>query len=90
MDKVVGQSFDGPAPLQAYRSQYHLKTCKWCKTLLTGQPQCWEHPGGFEVQGFANKQWVYTECPGCDYQWAMHKLGISQLMNVYTGEDVKV
>jgi len=34
------------------------------------------HNGGWNVEGFDKKQWLYITCPGCGYQWALHKLNI--------------
>lgn len=64
------------ANLQDYAKQIEGKTCKWDKTPLEPVVEYWEHAGGYNVEGFEEKQWLYTECPKCEYQWALHKLGI--------------
>ena len=48
------------------------------KVSLAHEPiKHYEHDGGWEMDGFNRKQWLYVECPNCKYQWALHKLGIS-------------
>lgn len=32
------------------------------------------HPGGVELVGFQERQWVWFECQGCKYEWALWKL----------------
>ena len=66
------------ATFKDYAEQVRGKVCKWCKTAL--QPTAtlsWDHPGGFHVEGYVEKQWIYTECPNCEYQWALGKLGVA-------------
>ena len=50
------------------------KKCRWCNTDLVNSIDHYEHQGGYEVEGFAEKQWLYTECPKCKYQWALGKI----------------
>lgn len=50
--------------------------CKWCNTELDDIIEHYDHDGGRQVEGFSQRQWLYTTCSGCDYQWALHKLGL--------------
>ena len=51
------------------------KTCKWCKAELDyDQLEHHDHSDGDPVEGYDEKQWIITVCPGCEYQWAIHKL----------------
>lgn len=34
------------------------------------------HPQGWEVEGFAERQWLYITCEHCRYQNALWKLGV--------------
>ena len=53
-------------------------TCKHCDTELDGTIDNFDHPGGYAVEGHETKQWLYIECTGCSYQWALGKLGIKR------------
>jgi hypothetical protein len=48
--------------------------CKSCSCPLIGQFRMYDHDGGYPVYGYKEKQWLYTECPKCDYQWALAKI----------------
>jgi len=53
--------------------------CQWRHnnnrvTLKGSQLQHYNHDGGWSVEGFAEKQWVYIHCHQCGYDWALHKL----------------
>jgi len=55
--------------------------CSWCETDLTGKPiHSYDHDGGWKVEGFTLKQWLYVSCPKCNYDWAIWKFGISRSM----------
>ena len=32
------------------------------------------HEGGYHVEGFEEKRWVYVTCPRCGYDWTLHKI----------------
>ena len=36
--------------------------------------RCYPHPGGVEVDGFEERQWVYFHCPRCSYDMALWKI----------------
>jgi len=36
----------------------------------------YDHSGGWKVDGFLKRQWLYVTCPKCEYQWALWKLGV--------------
>jgi hypothetical protein len=57
-----------------YEKMLDGKTCRWCKTPLTDGISSYEHEGGYEVEGLEGKQWLYTVCPKCEYEWALGKL----------------
>ena len=49
--------------------------CRWRKTKLGDQRvQFYEHHGGYEVDGYDKRQWLYVECPKCKYEWNLNKL----------------
>ncbi len=53
--------------------------CKFCSEELDDVILYYSHEGGRHITGMDQKQWLYTECPKCDYQWALHKLRISYM-----------
>jgi len=63
-------------------------TCRWCdhKVELTGPVEGSNHSGGFVVEGYKEKQWLFTVCPGCGYGWSLIKL--ARMIN--KGEDKKI
>lgn len=68
-------------PLSHYEAQLDGKKCKWCNNTvsLEDEPiEHYDHPGGYEVEGFKEKQWLYVVCPTCEYQWSLRKLGIKE------------
>src|SRR3989304_4585705 len=60
--------------------------CKWCEDhvtpikteLATRSIEYYEHDGGWNVDGFDQKQWLYVTCPICKYEWSLWKLGIDR------------
>ena len=36
----------------------------------------YDHEGGWKVDGFENRQWLYVNCPHCKYGWSLYKLGV--------------
>jgi hypothetical protein len=50
------------------------QNCSTCNTPLPyNDLKHYDHADGWKVADHA-KQWLYVECPGCEYQWAIHKL----------------
>jgi len=51
-------------------------TCGYCDTVLRGCDlrHYGPHPGGYHVEGFDERRWVYVTCHGCGYDWALSKL----------------
>ena len=62
--------------LEAFERLVEGKRCRWCGAPLSGPIHHYPHPGGWKVEGFPERQWLYVICPGCGYQWALWKLGI--------------
>jgi hypothetical protein len=62
--------------LKEYRSLVKGKVCRWCKARLSGRIEHYDHSAGWLVTGFSQRQWLYTTCPKCKYQWNLVKLGI--------------
>jgi len=56
------------------------KTCKNCQAPLSPkQMMHYDHKSGWEITGYAKKQWVYITCGKCGHQWSLSKLGVSRL-----------
>jgi len=64
--------------LEDYEKLIKGKKCKWCGTELPQKIEYYEHSGGWVVEGFDSKLWLYVVCPKCKYQWALWKLGIKR------------
>jgi len=62
--------------LSDYRALVRGKICRSCGSVLMPEVDTYDHADGWVVEGFEKKQWLYTECRGCGYQNALHKLGI--------------
>lgn len=73
-------SIDAKKPtLEDYRKQITRNECAdRCnfKGLKSLPIEHYDHDGGWPVEGFKEKQWLYVTCPKCGYQWALWKLGV--------------
>lgn len=49
--------------------------CGDCGANL-GPIEYYPHDGGWTVEGFSEKQWLYRHCDKCGYDWAIWKLGV--------------
>jgi len=79
-DECAKKSREAPKPtLEDYRKQITRDECDGgCGFKgLKGLPiEHYDHDGGWPVEGFKEKQWLYVTCPKCGYQWALWKLGV--------------
>jgi hypothetical protein len=67
--------------LREYRALVGDQNCKCCaiagrKTPLPREITHHAHSGGWRVKGFADLQWLYIECPRCESQMSLWKLGV--------------
>jgi hypothetical protein len=62
--------------LKEYRALITDKVCRWCRARLNGSIRHYGHSAGWLVTGFSQRQWLYTTCPKCKYQWNLVKLGV--------------
>ena len=64
--------------LKEFAAKAAGRPCNSCSRPLpaTIEIEHYDHDGGWEVEGFAVKQWLYATCPACEYQNALWKLGI--------------
>jgi hypothetical protein len=67
---------DAPLSTQDYEdlSDDECPTCGAPLSHVKG----YSHEGGWDVRGFARKQWLYRTCPKCRYDWALWKIGVSR------------
>lgn len=65
--------------LDDYQGLVDGKKCRWCGSGLNPISH-FDHDGGWDVDGFDKKQWLYAECSNrnCRYEWALWKLGVSR------------
>jgi len=52
--------------------------CNFCGTPLPFEIYHYEHPGGWKIQNFEKKQWLYVHCNKCNYDWNLSKLGFNR------------
>ena len=65
------------ATLEEYGQKTDGKACRSCGThFINLAVEHYDHPGGWEVDGFDVAQWLYITCPDCDYQNSLWKLGV--------------
>lgn len=76
-DTALPQSAGVPT-LKEYALLLSGMRCRWCRTRLKRWVEHYDHSGGWAVYGFSQKQWLYTTCPKCKYQWNLGKLGIAR------------
>jgi hypothetical protein len=63
--------------LEDYRKQITRDECGCGRKGLKSLPiEHYNHDGGWPIEGFKEKQWLYVTCPKCGYQWALWKLGV--------------
>ncbi len=74
-----------PKPLELEKSipffdELKITKCKHCNTPFSRYDPIihYQHPSGWIVPGYEKKQWLYIECPGCQYQWSLWKLGVGK------------
>lgn len=49
--------------------------CDCGRVIQAGDVDRWgPHDGGIEIEGFAEKQWVFFHCAKCGYDWSLVKL----------------
>jgi len=67
--------------LQKYIELITKTKCTFCGRKLPIRDSAikmYPHDGGWNVNGYDKKQWLYIICPKCGYQWALWKLGVSR------------
>ena len=63
-----------------FRDQITKDECRICgykglKDLpIVGYPN---HPGGWDIND-SSYWWLFIQCPGCNYQWSLWKLGVAR------------
>lgn len=46
--------------------------CGFCRTEYNiNDVRSYDHPSGWEIEGFSEKQWLYFHCHNCQYDWAI-------------------
>ena len=68
-----------PLTLEEYSKLVEGIECIGCGRPLKAPIQLdhYDHRGGWVVDGFSERQWLYVVCPSCYYQNALRKLGIA-------------
>lgn len=65
--------------LDNYQKQIKRTQCTCGYDSLKNLPiEYYPHDGGWLVQNFKEKQWLFVTCPRCEYQWALWKLGVER------------
>ncbi len=66
--------------LEQYREEIKGATCRWHQepVPLDGPIRCYDHSGGWTVEGMSGKHWLFVTCPECGYDWSLSKLGVAR------------
>ncbi len=64
--------------LKEYYGMVKTTTCRWCGDSLSTKVDYYEHSGGYDVVGFAKRQWLSVKCQECGYDWSLWKLGVGE------------
>jgi len=63
-----------------YQEELIGKYCIYCGCdLSTRGVRSYNHSGGYEVEGYEEKQWLSVIC-GCQYEWSFVKLGLKEIL----------
>lgn len=63
--------------LEDYEALVKDKKCNSCHGSL-GKIKYYPHAGGWRVDGFSERVWLYKVCKKCGYEWALWKLGVER------------
>lgn len=64
---------------QPFEEVIKVNECSWCKTDLTHEPiSAYPHLAGWTVKDHNQKLWLFKNCPKCNYDWALWKLGVNR------------
>jgi len=66
--------------LEQHRAQITMVDCRWClRENIKDEPiEMDDHENGWRVLRKSKRQWLWITCPGCNYQWALWKMGCGQ------------
>ena len=66
--------------IKDYNKLIKENICRFCgyEGLKHLKIHSYDHDGGWSVQGYDRKQWLYVTCPKCCFDWALWKLGVSR------------
>lgn len=69
--------------LEDYANKVKGRICVGCRRFFPSPVKIehYDHSGGWIVEGFSERQWLYVVCPSCEYQNALWKLGIAGDVN---------
>lgn len=57
-----------------------VKTCRKCgEPLRPENIEYYDHPGGYDMPGFGQPQWLYHHCEECGFDYSLWKLRIPEL-----------
>ena len=61
-----------------YEKLLEGKKCRWHQEpiALPTKLKSYDHDGGYVVEGFEKKQWLYLTCESWGYDWSIRKLGV--------------
>ena len=63
--------------LDEYARLLDGRPCRDCGARLPASSlRHYEHSGGWRVDGFTKREWLYAVCSSCGYQNALWKIGI--------------
>lgn len=62
--------------LEDYAQLVKERHCRTCGRKLPAKIEHYDHEGGWKVDGYDERQWLYVNCPNCGYDNALWKLSI--------------
>ena len=64
--------------IEDYRNKIRIGQCRFCEFegLNNEEIKAYDHLGGYKVDGFKKRQWLFIVCPQCQYEFALWKLGV--------------
>lgn len=61
-----------------YKKNLENCVCGCGCELQLGKIYGYPHPFGWDVPEFEEKQWLFVQCPKCQHQWSLWKLGVAK------------
>lgn len=76
--------------VEEIRAQMTVTTCSHCgfEGIDKEEIKAYDHDNGWQLFGHSKRQWLWVDCPGCKYEWALWKLGVGTKWNDLRGGEI--